>query len=152
MPSDVMQEARATIVVVDDKELRRAAVVSFLMPWAGAMDAAVEAVERIGDVPAEQLAQARLVVVNVGGERCGDAAVREALQAVREAASEVGVAVLADSGRTEDMVAAFQIGADGYVPTSTEPRIALQALGFIAAGVQFFPPTALVAATAARSG
>lgn len=151
MTSDTVQNTRSTVVVIDDKDLRRAALVAFLEHWAADNGAELEAASRIEEVVPAMLANARLVIANIGGARLGDAPVRDELSAIREAASDVGLAIVSDSARIEDMVAGFQLGADGYVPTSIEPRIALQALGFIAAGGQFFPPTALVAASAART-
>jgi len=145
-----MHDTPPAVVVVDDRNLRRAALVAFLTPWASSVGGALEAAGAIGDVAPSILSSARLVIVNVGGARLADAQVREELTAIRDAAADVGLAIISDSARIEDMVAGFQIGADGYVPTSTEPRIALQALGFVAAGGQFFPPTALVAASTSR--
>lgn len=152
MPSDATMQTPSTILVVDERELRRAALTAFIAPWADTMDARVVGVTSIEDADPQIFQATRLVVVNLGGAGCSDAAARETIRAVRTATSGLGLAVLADSCRTEDMVAAFEIGADGYLPTSTEPRIALQALGFIAAGGQFFPPTALVAVSAGRGG
>ena len=53
------------------------------------------------------------------------------------------VVVLSDREEPNEVCAAFEAGAAGFMPTSIDPSVALQALSFIKCGGSFFPPSAL---------
>ncbi len=60
--------------------------------------------------------------------------------------------VVSDREEAEEVVIAFRGGAQGFIPTSTKPGIALQALSFIMNGGTFFPPGTLLRSAASASG
>jgi len=51
--------------------------------------------------------------------------------------------ILSDLEEPEEVCAAFEAGAVGFMPTSIDPSVALEALSFIKCGGSFFPPSAL---------
>jgi DNA-binding CsgD family transcriptional regulator len=51
--------------------------------------------------------------------------------------------IISDREDPQEIRAAFQEGAIGFMPTSIEPAVAFQALSFIRSGGSFFPPSAL---------
>jgi DNA-binding NarL/FixJ family response regulator len=136
---------QAAIVIVDPLNLRRAGVAGFLRPWAGANQ--VDVLSRPPDLASEVLApdrDIRLVVLNVGSGSLTDAEPAGWLRAVIQTFASAPVAVISDRDNPAEVIAAFRGGARGFLPTRTEPEIALQALSFIMAGGSFFPPAALL--------
>jgi DNA-binding CsgD family transcriptional regulator len=51
--------------------------------------------------------------------------------------------IISDREDAQEIRAAFEEGAVGFMPTSIEPAVAFQALSFIRSGGSFFPPSAL---------
>lgn len=134
--------ARATIIVIDPLTLRRAEVVAFLSAWAAEIGVSVLGTPSLDE--ADEIAAARLVVLNVGEAGFRDAEELRRMETLRSLAPEVPVVLLSDRVVREEVVAAFKAGMRGFIPTSTEPKVALRALAFIMNGGSFFPPTALL--------
>jgi len=56
---------------------------------------------------------------------------------------QVPVVIISDREDPQEIRAAFEEGAVGFMPTSIEPAVAFHALSFIRSGGSFFPPSAL---------
>jgi DNA-binding NarL/FixJ family response regulator len=66
------------------------------------------------------------------------------IENIRTLIPEAALVVISDREEPEEVCAAFREGASGFMPTSTEPSVAFQALTFIKGGGSFFPPSALL--------
>lgn len=65
------------------------------------------------------------------------------LEFLRRAFSASAVVILSDNEDFAAVSAAFRHGAHGYIPTSLEPELALEALQLVLVGGTFFPAAAL---------
>lgn len=144
---------RPTLVIVDALQLRRAGIVSLLRAWADAMS--IRIIEALPTGEEKELSQhgnASLVVLSIGGNRIEDAAVQLMLQRIRTEMTQVPLVIISDCERPEEAVEAFRAGARAFIPTSTDPAVAIEAFTFILHGGSFFPPTALMPRGTGRAG
>jgi len=136
------------VVLIDDKSLRRTVVECFLGPWIQGRSAHLMVASTAEQLPCGTLSSSTMIVWNVGSLRCSDPAMRQDTEALVRLAEGTPVALLSDSTDRTDVVAAFECGVHGYLPSSTTPQVALEALAFVMAGGQYFPPEALLGGTA----
>ena len=94
----------------------------------------------------------RMTILNLGGASVVDPAAAEIVRLLRERAPDARIAIVSDRETPEEVIATFRSGAHGFIPTSTEPSVALQALSFVLAGGSFFPPTVLLTRPGAGAG
>lgn len=141
---DAATNAQPVVVVIDQQRLRGAGFMGLLRGWASANAVGLRAMQP-GQAAALPHGEMRRLVVSC----CGGASLREPpasawLQEALLVAAGAPVAVVSDLDEVEDVVAALRAGARGYLPTSTEPAVALGALSYIMGGGSFFPPGALL--------
>jgi DNA-binding NarL/FixJ family response regulator len=129
------------ILLVDLKKFRQAGIVHVLSEWADAEGLTIEA--HAPDTPFKKSAKAAhydMVILDV----CGDSLTRPHQQTllhdVREALPHANLIIVSDREDLEEVCSAFQAGAAGFMPTSIDPAVALEALSFIRSGGSFFPP------------
>ena len=129
------------IVIIDSKKLRQAGIVHLLDAWAGAMGLNVSAVE----LPIERLetASCAMVILSVGSASVEDLQQQGLIKCTRKLMPQTPLVILSDREEPNEVCAAFEAGAAGFMPTSIDPSVALQALSFIKCGGSFFPPSAL---------
>ena len=147
LQADASPEGTSLLVIVDDLELRRAQIASFLAPWArsaglSVVAAPVALLDREANGSAE--GGCRLAVLNIGGIAVGHPEAQRCLDGIRTALHDAPTVIISDRDESEEAVAAFRAGVRGFIPTRTEPSVALQALTFILGGGSFFPPAALL--------
>jgi DNA-binding NarL/FixJ family response regulator len=136
---------RAIVMVIDPQVLRRAALMSFLGPWAAAQGVTLREASP-ADLPprSDQATPAVLMILNLGGLPPRDPRSLAWLQQLTQVQPGAPLAVLSDLEAAEEVVAALRSGARGYLPTSTDPEIARHALTFIMRGGSYFPPGAML--------
>jgi len=142
------QPASGLALVVDRLPFRRAALASVLRDWAqdNSMDLRQACASDLAEAAKDGL---RMAIVNLGGTSVGDPQAAELIRLLRELTPDARIAVISDRETPEEVIATFRSGAHGFIPTNTEPQVALQALSFVLAGGSFFPPTVLLNRTAA---
>ncbi len=145
------QKGEPFVLLVDARALRRAELAAFLTDWATENRVAVLAVspEDLRGMPRPETSIA-LGILNLGAGSVKAAAGAEWLQALLGTMPSTPVAVISDLDTAEEVVAALRLGARGFLPTTTEPAIALRTLSFIMQGGSFFPPAALLEDRPAR--
>ena len=84
-----------------------------------------------------------MVIFSVGSISVGDPQQQMWMRSVRTLIPDAPLVILSDRDDVQEVCAAFDAGAAGFMPTSIEPMVALQALSFIRNGGSFFPPSAL---------
>jgi DNA-binding NarL/FixJ family response regulator len=84
-----------------------------------------------------------MVIFSVGSTSVGDSQQQMWMRSIRALIPNAPLVILSDRDETQEICAAFELGAAGFMPTSIEPMVALQALSFIRNGGSFFPPSAL---------
>lgn len=133
---------RETLVVADKLGLRRQSLTSFLGPWAESAGLEILGLEP-DDTKPQLIEACRLILVNVstvGG--CDE--FHMWIDWARRLAPEAAIVVVAESHGAEDVLGVLALGIRGFIPCSMDPTLALQALTFILAGGDFFPPTAFL--------
>lgn len=144
MEQALATEQRTGVVLLDTQALRRAGLASILREWA-----ASKQVEIIPATPAEVASAAResstaLAVLNLGGLSLTEETASGWLALLVRTLPDTPIAIVSDISDPDEIVAAFAAGARGFVPTTTEPEVALQAFSFIIRGGSYFPPQALL--------
>lgn len=133
-----------SVLLIDSNQMRRAGIASLLAAWAGPLGIAIREASP-GEILREFEDDARwqLVLLSVGGESISHGEYGTLMRVLPALAGSTPLVVIADNEVADEILVAYRCGCGGYVPTSMDPRLALQALGFIMNGGFFFPPSAL---------
>lgn len=152
MADALEQYAKGVSIILDPLRFRRAGLASALRQWAAENSIEIEQ-RSLQESGFAQIANLRLAIINLGGASVAEDENLGAIRKLRELAPDARIAIISDREDGAEVVAAFKSGAHGFIPTSTEPSVALQALSFVLAGGSFFPPTVLLgkARSAAQS-
>ena len=135
---------KTEILIIDTKNLRQAGITRLLETWADVMGLTAKPV--VPGVPLDVCcapANCEMTIVCVGKESIQGAQYQELITNVRRLMPQVLLVIISDREDREEIRAAFEEGAVGFMPTSIEPALAFQALSFIRSGGSFFPPSAL---------
>jgi DNA-binding NarL/FixJ family response regulator len=128
------------LLIIDRKELRQAGLTRLLEMWASVMGFMVNA------VPPDTLPDStncEMIVVSVGNTSIEDAQSHILIDNVRKLMPRASLIIISDREDLQEVCAAFQEGASGFMPTTLEPALAFQVLSFIKNGGTFFPPSVL---------
>jgi DNA-binding NarL/FixJ family response regulator len=132
------------IVIIDAKKLRQAGIMHFLAAWAEATGLTIGGIA--SNSPQEKHkfdSSCEMVILSIGSASIDDPRQQSLIKEVKTRAPQAALVVISDREESEEIRAAFEAGAAGFMPTSIEPSVALQALSFIKCGGSFFPPSAL---------
>lgn len=128
-----------SIALIDEFPLRLASTLNLLRAY-------IRARARAFRNPADLLAQLstierapRVIVMSVGRHSAIKAPLCDQLRDLCGALASTPVIVLSDRDEPEEVVAAFDKGARGYVPTNLEPRLVVEAIRMVLAGGTFVP-------------
>ncbi len=135
---------RPELLIVDSERLRQAAIMRLLQAWAEAMGLIVKAVIPDASLDIDYTSSnCEIVIISVGSASIHDAQQHSLIDSVRRLLPDASLVIISDLEDPEEVCAAFQQGAIGFMPTSIEPALAFQALSFIRSGGSFFPPSVL---------
>jgi DNA-binding NarL/FixJ family response regulator len=130
---------KSQIVVIDPQKLRQAALVRLLEEWAetnGLIILAISTPEDIG-----LASNCAVVVLNLGGASVLENSTQLWMKLVRSVLTHAPLVIFSDREERNEITAAFEQGARGFVTTNVEPRLAMEALTFLRRGGSFFPPS-----------
>jgi DNA-binding NarL/FixJ family response regulator len=141
---------KAQVVLIDESPLRRACALHLLrahvfksaQPFAHASELRAK-----GIIKAEEPS---VVILCAGGRSVTDAPMREQMRSLGRDLVSAPIIVMSDREEIEEISAAFQEGARGYIPTSLEPHLVIEAIRMVLAGVTFIPVTTLIRIRRAR--
>ena len=143
MVEALKQLANGVSIILDPMKFRRAGLASVLAQWAAENFIHLE--QRSPEDPdLGSYADLRMAILNLGGASVTERDSLTTIGSLHDLAPQARIVIISDREATNEVVAAFRSGAHGYIPTSTEPTVALQALSFVLAGGSFFPPTVLL--------
>jgi DNA-binding NarL/FixJ family response regulator len=132
------------IIIIDAKKLRQAGIVRLFEAWAQAFGLNLIAVSPDAPSASGSIdANCEMILLSVGSASVEDPEQLACLKSVHTLIPNARLVVLSDREDSKEICAAFEAGAAGFLPTSIEPSVALQALSFIRSGGSFFPPSAL---------
>jgi DNA-binding NarL/FixJ family response regulator len=133
-------EGEPELLIIDTKRLRQAGITRLLETWADVMGFTVNAV--LPDALPEST-NCEMIIVSVGSTSIEDAQCHFLIDNVRKLMPRASLIIISDREDLQEVCAAFQEGASGFMPTTIEPVLAFQALSFIRSGGTFFPPSVL---------
>lgn len=140
-----------SVLIIDALELRRAAVVSLLKPWADSGATSIVAITPRATSLELSGRPLKMIVLVIGALGVGDPEPQSWITSLSAMYADVPLVLVSDREEPIEVVAAFEAGACGFIPTSIAPSVAMQAFTFIMSGGSFFPP-ALMHAMRARHG
>ncbi len=135
---------KAELLIVDSKRLRQAGIRRLLDIWADLMGLTVKAVAP--DALLDSCStpdDCEMAIISVGSTSIEDAQHQTSIERVRALMPQALLVIISDREDPQEICAAFEEGAIGFVPTSLEPAVAFQALSLIRSGGSFFPPSIL---------
>ena len=138
-----LRPEKPRLLIINSKKLRQAGIVHLLDAWAGAMGLTVNAVESGSPIERHRKTGCAMVILSVGSASVEDPQQQALIKSVRKLIPRAPLVVISDREEPKEVCAAFEAGAAGFMPTSIDPSVALQALSFIKGGGSFFPPSAL---------
>ncbi len=83
------------------------------------------------------------VLYNIGGEALASPEVEVEVIRLIDHARASALIILSDCEDKDQIRRAFRLGARGYIPSSIEPRLAIEAVRLVQAGGSFLPPQLL---------
>ena len=131
----------STIVVVDTLPLRTVGLITVLDQLSETKPSRVASLtpdeaERF----IESDSHCSMIIYNVGGASVADHPHVRRIKSLRARAGSTPFVILSESDSRKEVVAAFTVGAQGYLYAGTNRQLALQALSFISKGGSYFPP------------
>lgn len=135
---------RDVVALIDSRPLMRASVELLLENWTAefcvvpfnAADEFLAGIGQDGDLIA-------VVLLNVGHDDLACPALQATVRRLTQREPTAPVVILSDRDTRDQILEAFRLGARGYIPTSTEPRLAIEAVRLVQAGGTFIPPKLL---------
>jgi DNA-binding NarL/FixJ family response regulator len=135
---------KPTIVVVDAMELRRAAMISLLKPWAddGGIELSSLAPDEVLNFFDKQ-SDCRMLIMCFGGDSTLAPKNLRQIKVLRALAPDVPLVVVSDIADPGEVAVALNSGAQGFVHTDITPELTMQAFSFIMSGGSYFPSAAM---------
>lgn len=133
------------IALVDEFPLRRESTLDLLRLHVSKETSAFGSVDELcSQVPVhgDALQWPQCIILSVGGRSVKQAPISEALcrlGRLSEAQASRSIIVLSDLEDVGEMVASFQAGARGFIPTSLNPSLVIAAIQLVVAGGAFVP-------------
>ena len=137
------------VLIVDPQRLRQAGLVRLLETWAESSGLEVVGISQ----PEELLIHANCVMVllSVGGVSVQARTPRLWIKSIRTVLENAPLVILSDRDDGDEIRAAFREGAIGFILTSLDPCLAMDALTLVHHGGTFFPPSILLEEDASPS-
>lgn len=134
-----------TVVMIDPRALSRECFVRSIT----ARDAALE-VQAFGSMQDWKSKRGpnpstSAILFNIGGGKLADSAVAQELRSITAEFQGTPVIVLADSDELPQILTALECGARGYIPSSVNVGVCVEAIGLALAGGVFVPASSVLA-------
>jgi DNA-binding NarL/FixJ family response regulator len=127
------------IIIFDERPLRREAFICLLAPWAASQELAIVGQDAFDHSYLN--GDAALAIICVGSRSVNE--LRLLRQTLPEETGSPPLVVISDLDDPAEIAAALQLGAQGFVPTTAMPDLAVNTLTFIMSGGEFFPVSVL---------
>lgn len=139
----IEEPGEQVVLVLDDLQMRRAEVISFLEAWARAAGLSIKGAELSKAQESDVREGVVMLIVSLGALSFNTPEVARKISVLSSSNPKVPVVILSDRNEASEVAAAFRSGIRGYIPSSVNPNLALNALTFILNGGHFFPPSAI---------
>ncbi len=111
----------------------------------------IVALESIGPSLVGQIDALDLAIIDTGEQTCRDPEIRTGFTCLRDALPGIPVVVLSDREDWSAVIAALNLGAQAYFPSSLDPDILVETLRFVQKGGTFIPIHVLIRAPVRRT-
>ena len=111
----------------------------------------IVALESIGSNLPGQIDALDLAIIDTGEQTCRDPAIRTGFTCLRDALPGIPVVVVSDREDWSAVIAALNLGARAYFPSSLDPDILVETLRFVQKGGTFIPIDVLIRAPVHRT-
>jgi DNA-binding NarL/FixJ family response regulator len=133
------------ILIIDRRRLRQAGIIRLLETWAGPWGLLVTPAPTENRLKRDKItAHCKMVVLSLGNASLEDPQQHDLIENIRAIMPRAALVIFSDREEPEEVRAALQEGAAGFMPSSTDPSVAFEALSFIKSGGSFFPRSALL--------
>lgn len=140
--------ASSTIVLIEPRTLYRDSFVRCLASEPGITIQAISNVDQLADLARDN--KFALILLSVA-EAPSSGGLRAQVMRVEEISGGVPIVVLSGGEAPQDVIDAFEAGAEGYISTHMTLEVAVAAMRFVAAGGSFAPAAPLMRAAQQRS-
>lgn len=135
------------IWLLDDREIRRAAICGYLTMWAHQSSIDIRPVESVDAIPSIGADGAghvpQLCMLVVGGTSLSDPDMAFRVRSVVSMLAGRPLAILSDVDSTAEVSLAIGLGADGLITTKMATSVAVAAMNFILSGGTYFEKASL---------
>jgi DNA-binding NarL/FixJ family response regulator len=104
----------------------------------------IVALENIRESPPDQIGALDLAIIDTGEHTCRDPDIRTSFASLRKAVPSVPIVVVSDREDWPAVMAALNLGARAYFPSSLDPDILIETLRFVQKGGTFIPIEVLI--------
>lgn len=137
----------SVIWLLDDREIRRAAVSGFLSIWARQALIDIRAVDAVEAIPRRRAdgdeTPPELCVLVVGGTSLADPELSSRVESLVETLAGRPLAILSDIDAPLEVTLAIELGVNGLITTNMATSVAVAALNFILLGGTYFERSSL---------
>ncbi|NNE21889.1 MAG: response regulator transcription factor [Rhizobiales bacterium] len=138
-------KTRTSVAIIDSLKLRRASFMSFLAGWAEANALELVETSRIEKLTESEInPDYRMIVYSSGAKAVGDPKFRKSIEIFQSRGPDIPIVIISDRDDAEAATAALDAGAQGFIPSSTDASLTMDALTFIMKGGSYFPPAAVL--------
>jgi DNA-binding NarL/FixJ family response regulator len=143
MDTEIDQTRDRSILVIDDKKLRCAALVILLESWAKPKGIKVSSREGANRLYEDWNSYSDIVILSLGAAGVTSPAGQAAIHQIRRVAPHASLVIISDDDSVSEVAFACKAGSRGFIHTGTNSEFVFQALDFILSGGSFFPSAAL---------
>lgn len=130
--------------LLDDREMRRSAVSSFLADWSARKAIDLRVVKALQDITPPNDTRRELCILSTGGTSLDDFGMAALVDELVERLAGRPLVILTDIDTADETHQALEIGADALLSTALKSSIAVAALDFVLSGGSYFPRAALI--------
>ncbi|WJH38092.1 hypothetical protein N7E02_01475 (plasmid) [Aliirhizobium terrae] len=128
-----------TVLIFDERPLRRAAYICLLTQWADAQNLTIVGYGMFDSSSIDH--NAALTIICAGRRPVSELRLKPDLSPEKLASPPL--VVISDLDDPAEVAAALQLGAQGFIPTSAAPELAVNTMTFVMSGGEFFPVSVL---------
>ena len=129
------------VMLVDSRELRGAGFLSLLAGWAESKNIHLVS-KHSSDVVTALSGDTKydMIIVSLGGSTVAEKSVATEIKVIKALSGDASMVVMSDRAELEEIRSVLMLGAQGFLPSSMPPELAIATLSFILNGGSYFPP------------
>lgn len=143
----------ARVIIIDEMNLRRACLARMLEGWAADNELLISEAGSASELDElDGHDTTALIVFNVGSTSLGNDQNRHHLARLSGLQDRGKLVIVSDIATCAEAAMALQAGADGFIHSSLDPSLVLEAFAFILHGGSYYPPETVAQGLSQESG